>query len=121
MAYLSLPARRVELAADKSGFNEGNLTFNFTNDVITAKPSQFELYHAAIPSGIPSGTLLTVYLGTQLFSVAQLESIGDWDPAQPMLLQPGQDVYACTNILIADLPTPTPVMTCWFRYDSTFI
>jgi hypothetical protein len=118
MTYLSLgPIGPIVAVKDTSTLNAGNLTAALTQDVIAKKVSTFELYHVAI-TDVPSDTTLTLYVGQHVWSVAQLSTIGDWDPSQPMLLHPGDDVWFCFNK--ADGTTPVPKVTAWFRYDSAF-
>jgi hypothetical protein len=114
MSYFSLGSRRQVAAADRTGRNTGNLTAAFLAADLNIKVSQFELYHMAM-TGIPSNTVITVYQGQQLYTVAQLDTIGDWDPAQPMLLEPAQEIYLFFNIPAAS--TIIPIVTCWFRFD----
>lgn len=114
MSYFSLGSRRKVASADTTGRNPGNLTVVFLAQDLNIKISEFELYHVAM-TGIPSNTVITVYQGQQLYTVAQLDTIGDWDPAQPMLLAPAQEIYMFFNI--AATSTIIPAVTCWFRYD----
>jgi hypothetical protein len=121
MPYLPLGSRRQTFAADTSNLNTGFVTAPFTIDVISIHVPVFECHHLTIPSGLPSGTVLNVYLGNQLYSAAQLDTIGDWDPAQPVLMTPGQELYVClTNVTAAQLAGATVTVTAWFRYDSLF-
>jgi hypothetical protein len=107
----------VAAVADPTGLNPGNLTSVFDSNVMGFKVPWFECYHISITQ-VPSDSVIRVFLGVNLWTVAQLDTIGDWGPAQPMLLQPGEEVYVFTNSLIA--VTPVPVVTAWFRYDTSF-
>lgn len=114
MSYLPLGSKKATAAADATTLNAGNLTAVFNDANMGINTTTFELYHLALLN-IPSNTTVSVYLGMQLYTVAQLDTIGDWDPIQPMILQPGQDIYICFNIAAAS--ATIPVVTAWFRYD----
>lgn len=114
MSYIGLGSRRITAAVDATGWNTGNLTGVFNAETIGHKMPYFELYHMAIVN-VPSNTTVQVYQGIELYTVAQLDTIGDWDPSQPMLLSPGTEVYVLFNVLAA--VTPAPIVTAWFRYD----
>jgi hypothetical protein len=116
MPYIGLGNRKVTATPDTTGWNTGALTAHFTADIVGYRMPYFELYHAAIVD-VPSNTTVTVYQGRELYTVAQLDTIGDWDPAQPMNLAPGTEIYVCFTTLAA--VTPAPTVTAWFRYDPT--
>ena len=117
MSYLPLGSRVVTAAADTTNLNTGNLTANFSDAILGIKSPYFELYHLAIVN-VPSNTTIKVYEGMQLYTVAQEQTIADWDPFQPMLLQPGQEIYICFNIpTLGATAATTPVVTAWFRRD----
>lgn len=114
MSYIPLGSRDTEAAADDTGWNPGNLTAKFSAETLNMRMPFFELYHMAL-TDVPSNTTIRVYQGSRLYTVAQLDTIGDWDPSQPMLLSPGTEVYVLFNVLAA--VTPAPIVTAWFRYD----
>lgn len=115
MSYIGIGSRLVHAVPDTTGRNPGNLTAQLAVADIASHISNFELYHLAI-TDIPSNTILKVALGLQLYTVAQLDQIGDWDPAQPMLLTPGQEVFFFFNIPSTSIVVPT--VTAWLRYDT---
>lgn len=116
MAYVGLGPIRVVAAADATGLNPGNYTFALTS--LPFHVAWFECYHMCIPGNLPSATTLTVTIGQRIYTVAQCEGIADYDPAQPILMAPGQDIYVLTNIPTSPPLTNVPELTAWFRHDS---
>lgn len=114
MSYIPLGSRDADAALDDTGWNAGNLTAKFPAEILNMKMPFFELYHMAL-TDVPSNTTVRVYQGSRLYTVAQLDTIGDWDPAQPMMLAPGTEVYVLFDVL--STVTPVPKVTAWFRYD----
>lgn len=113
--YVDLgPRGPFKAAADATGLNPGNLTTAITQDLIGIRIPHFELYHITI-ANVPSNTTLMIYRGSFFWDIAQAQGIASWDPAQALLMGPGQDL----NILFnqPSSTTPVPSVTCWFRYD----
>lgn len=112
--YLPLPTVTTTAAADQTGQNTGNLTNHFTTAVLTARVATFEVYHAVVTS-VPDGASGQVNIGTRAYSFTFPFGGAEWDPAQPMLLQAGQEVYFLWSVSAAT--TPAPVVTLYLRYD----
>jgi len=113
--YLPLGSA-LPLAAtlDNTGFNSGNWTNAFTADKINIKIGNFECYHMVV-SQVPAGAAAVIRIGTRPYSFTQPFGGSEWDPQQPMLLQPGQDVYFLWDVAVTVLPAP--LVTMYFRYD----
>lgn len=62
----------------------------------------FEVYHAAL-SG-PSASAFQVYLDTAFYSYAPRGDINEWDPTQPMHVNPGQTLYFYWNVSSGTAP-----------------
>jgi hypothetical protein len=114
MGYLALGPRSCQAAADTTGLNTGNLTNAFTTNIVAINVANFEMYHAVI-TNITPGSQATVRIGTALYSSTSPQGGSEYDPAQPMLLWPSQEIYFLWNI--AASTTPVPMITCYFRYD----
>jgi len=108
---LPLPA-----TLDNTGFNPGNFTNAFTSDKINIRIANFECYHMVVTNA-PFGGAATVQIGTRPYSFTQPFGGSEWDPQQPMLLNPGQDVYFLWNVAVAGFTGPPPLVTMYFRYD----
>ena len=116
MAYQPLAPRTTTATLDQSGRNAGNWTNSFTGDVINQRVPIFECYHIAVQNA-PGAASATIYINQWFYSFTAPGSGGgtEWDPAQPMLLQTGYDVYVFWN---AAASGTAPVVTMWFRFDN---
>ena len=115
MTYIGLGPRQVLAAADQTGLNTGNLTTAFTAQALGFFVSQFECYHMVVTS-VPSGAMGTVYLGARMYGFTFPNSGTEWDPSQPMLINPGTELDILWNVAAAS-PSSLPLATAWFRYD----
>lgn len=113
MSYVGLGSRWKDASLDTTGDNTGNWTTIFNPDDIAVKVPWFELYRG-VASNVPPGTILTVRVGIQLISAVELGQIGEWDPTQPPLLQPAQELRFYWSAQAMGTP---PRMTIWLRYD----
>jgi len=113
MSYIGLGRKKITAAADLTGLNPGNFTNAFDHGTLAANVSYFEIYHFAVTDLAQISTVV-IYVDSDPYSSGQLIGNAEWDPSQPLLLSPADDVYLCWNI--ADTGTP-PVVTAWLRYD----
>lgn len=113
MSYIGLGRKKVTAAADLTGLNTGNFTNAFDHGTLTANIAYFECYHFAV-TDLAGISPVTVYVGNDPYSSATLSGNAEWDPSQPLLLTPDDDLYLCWGI--ADTGT-APVVTAWLRYD----
>lgn len=114
MTYAGLGSRWKDAAKDTTGDNPGNWTTMFSAADIGVKVPWFELYRAVAESVQP-GTIAKVLIGTQPISAVQLSEVGEWDPAQVPLLQPGQELRIYWNVPATSAVPPR--ITIWLRYD----
>ena len=112
--YLPLPTCTTTAVADQTGQNGGNLTNHFTTAVLNMRVAVAEVYHAVV-TNVPSGAAGQVNIGTRPYSFTMPFGGSEWDPAQPMILQTGQEVYFLWSV--ASSVTPAPVVTLYMRYD----
>jgi hypothetical protein len=101
-------------AADQTGRNTGNLTNALTGVFIGINVPEFECYHMTVTS-VPAGGQAQIYVNTQLYSFTYPNGGSEWDPAQPLLLRPGDEIDFQWNIAIGGT---APVVTAWFRFDT---
>lgn len=113
MSYRPLGSKVQVAKADTTGLNTGNWTNAFDVAVLGAKVPTYECHHIAV-TAVPSGATLTVFIGSRQWSSILLAGNAEWDPAQPMLLVPTDEVYFCWNRTASGTP---PVVTMWLRYD----
>jgi hypothetical protein len=120
MTYAGLGYRPVAGVLDTTGMNTGNYTCTFDPAVINANVPYFEVYHMYITSPVLSGQNTTVQLSLNngQWDYNLIAQANAWDPAQPMIMTPGDTVFFYFNVPISF--TPPPIVTCWFRYDIAF-
>lgn len=114
MPYASLGSRKVVAGPDSSGFNPGNLTSMFDTAVLSIQVPYFELYRAVVTDTTP-GCTATVSIDAHPTSYNVFGSGAEWDPSQPPILLPGQQVFFFWDLAVGSTP---PVATLWFRYDT---
>jgi hypothetical protein len=119
MSYVPLGARPVVAIPDTTGLNPGNWTARVGHELIQATVPVFELYHLYLTAPTLPGTATraTVLLNLHSWDVTLLGQANSWDPSQPMLLQPGDDLHVMFNV--PTTTNPPPQVTAWFRYQPT--
>jgi hypothetical protein len=116
MPYVGLGSRRVVAALDQTGLNTGNLTSAFTPAVININVPYYEVYKMIVEN-VPIGFSATCVIDTKHFSFTLPNQGSEWDPAQPMLMIPSNELDLLWNIPVAN-PT-VPIVTAWFRFDTS--
>ena len=111
MPYIDLGPRKVIASADQTGLNPGNLTCAFPNNILNVTEPFFEMYHIVVNS-VPAGANATIFRNSQQWGFTYPVSGSEWDPTQPMLLRPGDEVDFCWSV-----STGAPVVTIWLRFD----
>lgn len=114
MAYAPLGSLRTVSEADTTGLNEGNWTTAISVDDISRK-AVAEIYHATVEDNLP-GAFAVITIGIRTFSFTQPVSGAEWDPVNPPLLRPGQQVFFLWN---TPATGSAPVVTTWWRYDAS--
>jgi hypothetical protein len=117
VSYIGLGPRQVTAALDQTGLNPGNLTSAFTAQALGFFIQQFECYHMVVTS-VPAGGMGTLWIGARQWGFTFPNSGAEWDPSQPMILNPGSELDILWNVS-ATSPASLPVVTAWFRYDNT--
>lgn len=116
--YGTLGFRTLAATADTTGMNTGNYTAVLTGSVININEPYFECYHIYLTSPAAPGTSYTtcqVYLNSGYWDYTSVANPGNgWDPSQPMILGPGDEVSFLFNVSAS--VSPAPIVTCWFRY-----
>jgi hypothetical protein len=117
MAYFPLGPRPSTAKADMTGLNTGNWTALLDHSQIGVTTPVFEMYHLFIesPTLIGKSTTATVLLNLHSWDVTLIGQANSWDPAQPLLMTPGDDLAVMFNV--PTTTTPVPVITAWFRYQ----
>lgn len=114
MAYAGLGSVYLDAALDDTGLNEGNWTTHFTPSDIGVTVPWFEVYHMVV-SNARAGMTAPIFIGIRQWSWVQTGTGAEWDPAQPMLLEPSQDVFFYWDQQAVGIP---PRVTLWMRYDK---
>ena len=119
MPYVPLGPRPANAVADTTGQNVGNWTVSLSSSVIQASVPYFELYHLFIksPTLAAAQTSAQVMINNNFWDATLVAQLNSWDPSQPALLTPGDDVDILFNVPIN--MEPPPFVCGWFRYDPT--
>ena len=115
MAYVGLGSRQATAVPDDTGNNAGRYTSHFTAALLGVKVPWYEIY-GGVAEFTPPGTSAFIYVGTRPRGWAQFGEGGEYDPNQPILLEPASELifYWTSQVL----PTVTaPRVTLWLRYD----
>jgi hypothetical protein len=117
VAYASLGPRTAVAVPDATGNNPGNWTIAFTEAVIAVHVPVFEIYHVGLRDA-PAGASAQLYLGAFFWGFTAPGAGGgaEWDPNQPLLMQPGQELYMYWDAPASGKP---PSASIWMRYDIT--
>lgn len=117
MPYFPLGGRPAVAAADTTGLNPGNWTAMLDNKAIGISRSVFEMYHLYItsPTLATTSTTASVRLNLLPWDITLIGQANSWDPAQPLLMTPGDTLYVLFNVPTST--TPAPTITAWFRYE----
>jgi hypothetical protein len=111
-AYLG-PRSAMGLTNLVNPLGAGFWTVAFTPAVFSISVP-FEVYHAAV-SG-PANSNFQVWIDSTFYDYAVRGDINSWDPAQPMVIQPGNTLYYYWNTA----SSPTPNVTVFCRETSAF-
>jgi hypothetical protein len=114
VSYLPLGSKVTTAAAGGTqSLSPGNWINSFDVAKLAIRVATYECYHIAV-TGAPVGKTLTVYIGARIWDSVPLAGNSGWDPAQPMLLTPADEVFFVWN----QAATGTaPVVTMWLRWD----
>lgn len=113
MSYIGLGSRDLIAAADTTGLNTGNWTNAFSTAVLTSKVAYYEVY-SIVATNVPALATVIAYVGSRRRSSAVLAGNSEWDPNQPILMTPSDELYLCWNLAASGTP---PDVTVWMRYD----
>ena len=111
MSYISLGSRTVTAALDTTGLNTGNYTNSFTPAVLNTNVAYYEVYHMVVTS-VPAGQA-TIYINNKFYGFCYPNVGSEWNPAQPILLNPADEIDFCWSIATGT----KPIVTAYLRYD----
>ena len=103
---------------DQTGRNTGNLTNQLTGSFINITIAQFEAYHAVVYN-VPLGAAATVFWNSRPYSFTQPFSGSEWDPVNPLLMRPGDEIAFLWNVV--STTRPLPIVVVFFRYDADLV
>lgn len=118
MTLTPLGARPVTATADSTGLNPGNWTAVLPADIINISVPVFEMYHMFISAptlGVGQQSNARVRWNQYFWDATLVAQLNSWDPSQPMLLQPGDEISVLFNVPTTS--NPAPMITCYFRYQ----
>lgn len=113
MSYITLGSKQVTAALDTTGLNTGNWTNAFTIAVLGAKVPYYEIYSITVIdlSGVNT---INAYVNNRIRTAAKLFGNAEWDPSQPILMTPDDELYLCWQVAATGTP---PICTAWMRFD----
>lgn len=117
MAHIGLGSRMAKAEPDQTGNNDGNWTTSFLAADLAVTVPWFEI-HRAVVENVPPAATAIVAIGNRHYSFTAPLAASEWDPVQPPLVMPGQDVFFYWSAAAAGDP---PVTTIWMRYDTEVI
>lgn len=114
--YIGTPPVPKTAAADQTGKNPGNYSAVFQPSDFRVNVPYFEIPRIVITGGVILSTF-TIYLATQLWDTAVIGfgGITVWSARNPMLINPGNEVWIL--FAIATSGNTAPAVTIWPRYD----
>lgn len=112
MSYIPLGSRTLTAAIDTSGLNAGNYSSQFAPAQLGVNVPYFEVYSMSV-TGLAQIATITVYVNDNVRSTAKLLGNSEWDPNQPILLTPGDELILAWNFGTGTAPNAT----VWLRYD----
>lgn len=116
MSYVTLGKRgKITGVKDPTGLNQGNWTIVFSPDIINVNLSQFEVYKMIVTGA--ANTTFDVYVDNSQWDTAVYGTRNSWDPMQPLIMRPGENLYFLYSDPVTDGTPPTA--TIWLRYDPS--
>lgn len=116
MSYVNLGSRIVIATADTTGLNTGNYTNAFSPAVINVNVPYFEIYHMVVTGAITTPQA-TIYINNKTYGFCYPNIGSEWNPAQPILLNPSDEIDFCWNLAAGG--TGAPTVSIYLRYDPT--
>jgi hypothetical protein len=113
MSYIGLGSRVVTASLDQTGLNTGNYTAAFTPAALNVNVPYFEIYHMVVTS-VPVGAQATIDINNKIYGFCYPNIGSEWNPAQPILMSPTDEIDFLWNIAATG---PPPMTTIYLRYD----
>lgn len=114
MSYIGLGSRGPNTgASDSTGLNTGNFTNAFTPAILATNVPYFEIYHMIV-TNVPVGANAQIVVNNKPWGFTYPLFGSEWDPSQPLLMNPTDEIDFLWNVLASGTP---PLVTVWLRYD----
>jgi hypothetical protein len=121
LTYQTLGGRPVTATLDETGRNPGNWTAQITESDFNANVDPYEVYHIYIAttqmlqfSATPITGQFQVWINGLPWDNVPYSANNSWDPSQPMILHPGDEV----DFFFSFGTGQAPIVTVWLRYDD---
>jgi len=121
VAIQTLGSRQVQATLDATGLNTGNWTAQLTDQILNSQVDPYEIYHFYVSTS--TGVNFTspgaigqfmVWINNVPWDNEPYSANNSWDPSQPMILHPGDEVDFFFSF---GTGTP-PIVTAWLRYND---
>lgn len=121
MAYQTLGSRQVVATPDATGLNPGNWTVQLTDQILNSQVDPYEIYHFFVSTSStlsftsPGATgQFQVWINNVPWDNEPYSANNSWDPSQPMILHPGDEV----DFFFSFGTGTAPIVTAWLRYSD---
>jgi hypothetical protein len=121
MALQTLGSRQVVATLDQTGLNPGNWTVQLTDQILNSNVDPYEIYHFFVStvtqlswSSTPAVGQFQVWINNVPWDNEPYSANNSWDPSQPMLLHPGDEV----DFFFSFGTGSPPIVTAWLRYND---
>lgn len=115
MSYVELGSRTAKGVADTTGNNTGKWTVTFTPVELSVNIPYFEVYKVIIHGA--ANSTMNWFVDNNQWETTVAADDNAWDPAQPLLMMPGKNMYFYWSDPTTDNTPPT--VTIWMRYDPS--
>lgn len=116
MSYIGLGSRFLIATKDTTGLNANNYTNAFTPAILSLNVPYAEIYKMVVQN-VPIGNAANIVVNGKQWGYTQPFTGSEWDPAQPLLLNPGDELDFLWNIPSSG--SQAPQATVWLRYDPS--
>jgi hypothetical protein len=121
MALQTLGSRQVTATLDQTGLNTGNWTVQLTDQILNSNVDPYEIYHFFVStvtqlqwSATPAVGQFQVWVNNVPWDNQPYSANNSWDPSQPLLLHPGDEV----DFFFSFGTGNPPIVTAWLRYND---
>lgn len=123
MTLQTLGCRVITATMDQTGRNTGNWTAQCTDQAINVNVDPYQVYHIYLATtqllqwttqGQAIAGQFQVWINGNPWDNVPYSANNSWDPAQPMILHPGDEI----DFFFSFGTGSPPIVTLWLRYND---